>query len=288
MWFWFWLGTTLLLGLVVGSFLNVCIWRMPREMSVAQPPSHCPACETRLRPWDLVPVLSFLLQGRKCRYCKAPISWRYAVVETLTGAAFVLAYLVDGVGAPLFFDAVMIAALIAIFAIDLEHYIIPDELNLLLVMTGIGREVWGRVATGQWAYPIFLPIPWTEYQVMLPASVVGLVASVLLFLGMGLLGEWLFKREALGFGDVKLAAGLGAHLGLLGALSSYLIAIVLGAVVGIALIACGLRKRAEYIPFGPAMVLGALAVIYAGQWVVPWLLDLYQVHLASVPVRSWP
>ncbi|MBI3945073.1 MAG: prepilin peptidase [Armatimonadetes bacterium] len=273
---------TFALGLAVGSFLNVCIWRMPRDESVVRPPSHCPACDARLRARDLVPVFSFLLQGRKCRYCKAPISWRYAVVELTTAVAFLGLYLVDGAGAPLLFDALLVAALIAIFAIDLEHYIIPHELNYFLMFTGVAREVYGRLATGQWSHPVHL------LGIPVPASVVGIALGVAVFAGIGWLGQLAFRQESMGGGDLRLAAGIGAHLGWLGLTASVVLAVVAGAVVGVGLIATGLRKRREYIPFGPFIVLGALAVVYAGQWVVPGFLALYGFHPENVPIRSWP
>jgi len=286
---WFWVGALFVLGTVVGSFLNVCIYRMPRDLSVVAPPSRCPACDTQLRAPDLVPVLSFVIQGGKCRYCKAPISWRYAVGETVTGVAFAALYFVDGPSVALLFDMALVGALIAIFAIDLEHYIIPDELNLFLVVTGLLRDVWGRATSGAWSHAAHVPVPWSDWEITLPASVVGIAVGFVVFYGMGWLGAVLFKKEALGGGDLKLAMGLGAHLGWLAAVVSFYLAVVFGAVVGIGLIASGLRKRGEYIPFGPAMVLGALAVVYCGYWVVPFLLRMYSMGGGeAAAVRSWP
>lgn len=284
-------------GLVVGSFLNVCIWRMPRDMSVAHPPSHCPLCNTRLGVRDLFPVLSLLVQGRKCRYCKAPISWRYAVVESLTGVAFVTLFWVNGVGRFPYqvehllswvFDSIFVAALIAIFAIDLEHYIIPDELNLAILVTGLGRDACAW-ALGSGQFGALAPVPFAGASLPLPASVLGAAVGFAVFAGISLLGMLAFKKEAMGGGDVKLAAAIGAHLGWVGALASFLVAILLGAVLGILAILLRLRKRKEYIPFGPYMVLGAVAVLYAGQWVVPAFLRLYPLA-AMPPLRSgcWP
>ncbi len=285
--FWFCLCWIFVFGLVVGSFLNVCIWRMPQEMSVVAPPSRCTSCGTRLRPRDLVPVLSFLLHGRKCGYCKAPISWRYAIVETLTGIAFALLFLVDGLRIGLVFDVVFVAALIAIFAIDLEHYIIPDELNLVAAVAGIGRDVWG-LATDPNHHALAIAVPGTGWDLLLPYSIVGLAAGLLVFWGIVVLGQLLFKKEAMGLGDVKLAMAIGANLGWVGALASFFLAVVSGAVLGLALMGLHVRKRDEQIPFGPFMVIGALAVVYCGQWVVPALLGLYSIHPETpVPLRTW-
>ncbi|MDH7571339.1 MAG: prepilin peptidase, partial [Armatimonadota bacterium] len=202
-WYWFWFLATLALGLVVGSFLNVCIWRMPHDLSVVNPPSHCPACKTRLRARDLVPVLSFLLQRGRCRYCGARISWRYAVVESVTAAAFLLLFLVHGASPALFFDAVLVAALIAIFAIDLEHYIIPHELNWACILSGLAREGWGVLTTGGLAHPVRIPVPGGG-ALPVPASVFGALFGAAVFLAIGFLGTKLFKKEAMGGGDLRL------------------------------------------------------------------------------------
>ncbi|NLC57897.1 MAG: prepilin peptidase [Armatimonadetes bacterium] len=289
---WFWVGFLALLGAVVGSFLNVCIWRMPRDASVVQPPSRCPACNTRLRARDLVPVFSFLAQGRKCRYCRSPISWRYAVVETLTAVAFAALYFVDGPTAALAFDAVFVATLIAIFAIDLEHYIIPHELNLVAAATGILRDVWGRAITGAWSHPTALGVPGSDLELIVPASLMGLAVGFLVFLTLGWLGAVAFRREALGGGDLKLAAAIGAHLGWVSAVASFLLAVAVGTVAGLALVAAGLRRRGKYtpyryIPFGPAMVIGALVVVYSGPALVSAVLSLWW-PVPAPAVRSWP
>lgn len=270
-----------MLGLVVGSFLNVCIWRLPRNESVIRPPSHCPVCHTPLRARDLVPVLSFLLLKGKCRYCQAPISWRYTIVELATGVMFVGALMVNGPGAPFVFDLFFVGALIAIFTIDLEHYIIPHELNYSAVLTGLARDLYGRWSTGEWSHAVSVGVD-------LPASVVGIAAGVALFACIGWLGKWVFRQEAMGGGDLRLAAGIGAHLGWLGLLTAFVLSVVVGATVGMGLILAKRKKRREYVPFGPFLVLGALAVLYAGNWVVPTFLSLYGFSTTSVPVRSWP
>ena len=140
-----WLGVTIsfIYGAVIGSFLNVCIWRMPRDESIVSPGSHCPNCNTLLKGRDLVPMLSFLVQKCKCRYCGAPISWRYLSIELLTALYFVVTYLKFGIGVEGVVYALFGASLIATFFIDLEHFIIPDQLNIFGIANWIGQE-WNR------------------------------------------------------------------------------------------------------------------------------------------------
>lgn len=265
---------------------------MPRDISVVRPPSRCPACNTRLAARDLVPVLSFLIQGRKCRYCRSPISWRYAIVESLTAASFVGLYFVDGPGAALVFDAVFVSALVVIFAIDLEHYIIPDELNGVAAAAGLARDAWGRVATGTWSHAVHIGLPGSGWEVVLPASVAGAAVGLVIFWLIRWLGSLAFRREALGGGDVKLGAAIGAHLGWVSTLAVFVLSVGFGTVVGLGLIAVGWLRQGkyrafQYIAFGPYMVLGALAVVYGGPALVSSVLGLWW-PVAAPPVRSWP
>jgi leader peptidase (prepilin peptidase)/N-methyltransferase len=255
------------LGTVVGSFLNVCIYRLPRDESIVAPPSHCPACGHALRPWDLVPLVSFLALGRKCRYCGAPIGWRYFLVELLTGASFVAIWLTSqqvwtggapaaaALGAKLVFAALFIA----IFFIDLEHMIIPDELALTGVGVGIALDLAGILL---WHQPLMsLRVPGSAWVLALPQSVVGVLVGGLFFLAVELLSQLIFRKEGMGGGDLKLGAAIGAFLGPWVALLSFGMAVVLGAAVGVALIVTRLRRRHEYIPFGPFMVVCAFAIM---------------------------
>ncbi|UCH34228.1 MAG: prepilin peptidase [Armatimonadota bacterium] len=255
------------LGTAVGSFLNVCIYRLPRDESIVQPPSHCPACGERLRPLDLVPLLSFLALGRKCRYCGVPISWRYFVVELITGAAFLTAWLTSQevwtAGAPaiawLVGKLVFAGLFIAIFFIDLEHMIIPDELAFAGIGVGVVLDVAGILL---WDKPLLtFGIPWTSWVLSLPASVVGIVVGAVFFILMELFSQLVFRKEGMGGGDLKLGAAIGALLGPAMALLSFALAVVAGALVGIVLIVTRLRRRHEYIPFGPFMVVCAFAVM---------------------------
>lgn len=202
---WFWSVIALLFGINIGSFLNVVIWRLPRGGSLISPEhSYCPSCERRLTAIDLVPLFSFLLLGRRCRTCKAPISWRYFTVELLTGLLF-WALALQFRNAPA--DAVSLIAfsalLIPITFIDLEFFHIPISLNLFVFGIAAARDVWG-IAHHE---PVHAPL-WG----WLPRFVPGALAGILIFGGVRVAG-WLWKRrEAMGLGDVLLARAMGAML----------------------------------------------------------------------------
>lgn len=201
----FWVVTTFLFGITIGSFLNVVIYRLPRNGSLLEPQySYCPTCKNQLQAIDLVPLFSFLLLGRRCRRCKKPISWRYFTVELLTGLLFVALYLrfpnnaLDCV-ALLLFASVMVP----IYFCDLDTFTIPISLNLLATLIPLGRDFWG-IATHEAGHELF----WG----WLPRSILGAIVGILIFGVVRLLG-WLWKRqEAMGLGDVFLARGMGAML----------------------------------------------------------------------------
>ena len=267
-----WLGVLIafIYGTVVGSFLNVCIWRLPRDESIIQPGSHCPHCQTLLRPWDLIPLFSFLLQRCRCKYCGAPISWRYFGVELITGIYFALTYHWFGprAGYPpywivdFFAYALFGASLIAIFFIDLEHYIIPDQLSLFGIAVGFLHDV-VKIITGTHQLAK-VPIPFTSLKIPLPASVVGIVVCGGSFLLLAIVSYYVFRKEAMGGGDIKLAAAIGANVALGAAMLSFLLAVFIGGIIGIGLIVFGKKTRKDYVPFGPMMVAGAFIVVFYG------------------------
>jgi leader peptidase (prepilin peptidase) / N-methyltransferase len=273
-----WLGAAIALiyGTVVGSFLNVCIWRMPRDESIAKPASHCPQCNTPLRAWDMVPLISFLVQGRRCRYCKTPISWRYFGVELLTGAYFVFAYYMvvkTGTSAEyvkFLAYALFGASLIAIFFIDLEHYIIPDQLSVFGIVLGVAYDAIG-LATGKsdaYMRPYSIPVPGLSSDIPLPQSIVGILVCGGAFLAIAIISYYVFKKEGMGGGDVKLAAAVGAVLGWKLAMLSFFLAVFLGSVIGVGLIVAKKKSRKDYVPFGPMMVAGAVIAMFYGKYII--------------------
>ena len=261
------------LGCLIGSFLNVCIYRMPRDRSVVFPPSHCPQCGARLRTIDLVPLFSFLFLGRKCRSCGGPISWRYFTVELLTGLVFLAVWEASGGSPQVFPWWVFSAVVIAVVFTDIDHMIIPDKLVIAgLLAAALSEAI--QVAAGQ---PLLsVRIPGTE--IGLPRVVAGGVVGWVVFVAIRGFSQLLFRREGMGLGDVKLAGAIGAMLGPKLALLGFALAVAAGAVLGIVLIVLRLRRRMEYLPFGPFLAVSALAVLLAPIPIERTALSLY---------RSW-
>ncbi len=223
-------------GTVVGSFLNVLIYRLPRGLSIVKPRSHCPNCKTELRARDLVPLLSFLWQRGKCRYCGARISWRYFWVELATGLLFWGIYWRYGWSWDTVFYVFFAAALIAAFFIDLEHFLIPDGLNVFMLLLGIARNVL-LIAQND-------PQAWmTVGSWKLPYALVGAVVCTAVFATIAVMGRVMFRKDAMGFGDVKLARAIGALIPLKLALLAFAGAVALGAVVGGLLLIFALKQQ---------------------------------------------
>ena len=275
-----WMGSLIafVYGTVVGSFLNVCIYRLPAEESIVDPPSHCPKCNRRLRAADLVPLFSFLLLGRKCRYCGAPISWRYFGVELLTGVLFVAVYLRYGFTIDFFAYVLFVSALLIAFFVDLDHFIIPDQVPIAAVIIGVGKDI-AHIIAGDGRGLISIPLPWTDFSLPMLPSVIGIVVCGGIFYLIAWVSFYVFRPKdkealaeyegAMGGGDVKLAAGTGAVLGAVPALVSFFLAVILGTLFGVTWLV--LKSRAEKkgmpwrteLPFGPYMVAGALLVMLA-------------------------
>ena len=244
------------LGLAIGSFLNVVIWRVPRKESVLRPPSHCPQCEAPIRPRDNVPVLSWLFLSGKCRHCKNPIPVRYPLVEAGCGVLFVAVAARFGASwelpAYLFFTA----ALVAISVIDLDHKMIYDRMTAPVTVASLVLLGLAAAAEGEWS----------RYG----RSVLGGVAFFAFFFLVS------FYPSGMGGGDVKISFSLGLYLGWLGwgqiVLGGFL-AFLLGAVIGLAVIftAGGWQKRRKtQIPFGPFLALGTMLTILWGEPILRW------------------
>jgi leader peptidase (prepilin peptidase)/N-methyltransferase len=269
-----------LLGLLVGSFLNVCIFRLPREcMSIVRPRSRCNSCRAFIAWYDNIPVVSWLVLGGKCRHCRVKISPRYVLVELLTGAIFMWAAHVQLYhgradwtwerGVWFGVQAGLAAALIVCTFIDLEFTILPDEIT-------IGGFIIGIVAGT--AFPFIYEMMDKKYVLtgdrltFLPAMLrnpgSGLVHAVLgaivgggLIWLIGVLGKLAFRKEAMGFGDVKLMAFLGAFMGPQATVMSLFLAVFLGAMFGLGKLI--VVRRMGYVPFGPFLSAGALIMVFA-------------------------
>jgi len=252
------------LGAVVGSFLNVCIYRLPRDRSVIAPPSHCPQCGARLRPVDLVPLVSFLALGRKCRFCGGAISWRYFAVELMSGLVFVAAWFAAGQTVQAVPYWIFASVIIATVFTDLDHMIIPDSLVVAGFLAAVLRDVLAA-ATGQAPF-LSVALPGTD--IALPRFLAGGLVGLGVFVFIRAFSQLLFRREGMGLGDVKLAGAIGAMLGPTLALLSFGLAIVAGAVLGVFLLVLRVRRRMEYLPFGPFLAVAALVALLAPSYLI--------------------
>lgn len=246
--FWFILGT------IVGSFLNVCIHRLPRGESIVFPSSHCPACEKKLSLLDLIPILGYFLLGGKCRCCRVKISPRYPLVEFLAAAGFALSWMQAGGNMLDFvFQIIFVSVLLVLFFSDLEQQVIPDSVSFFGIAVGLIYN--------------FLRGP----SFFLSAFSGMLIGFCLLYL-IGKLGKLWFKKEAMGEGDFYAAAILGAGLGWQGGLLSILLAFLLAGFVSVFLIISGRVKMGQYIPFGPALAAGGIIALFFGGRIIEWYL----------------
>jgi leader peptidase (prepilin peptidase)/N-methyltransferase len=242
------------LGLAVGSFLNVVIYRVPRKESVVRPRSRCPNCGTQLAEKDNIPVASWLILRGRCRTCGEPISARYPLVELATAGLFAAVGIRFGADWAVPAFLVFFASLLAISLIDLEHYIIPNRIVYPTLLAGFALLVVAAAAEHDWK--------------ALERAVIGAA----LFWGI-LLVIHLVQPRGMGFGDVRLAAVLGLFLGWLG-LSyvglGFFLGFLLGAVVGLALLVLRRRGRKDHIPFGPFLAAGAVVAVLAGSPILAW------------------
>ncbi len=251
-----------ILGLMVGSFLNVCIWRLPEGEQVIRGRSHCRRCLKTI-PWvDNVPLVSFILLRGKCRFCGTPISWTYPAVELATGLLFVSLWGRFGLTGVSTIYAALGAALILVSVIDARKMILPDEVTLPGLQLGV-------------IFSFFFPILHgvTDRWAGLWASVLGAVVGAGFLWIIGTVGSWIFKKEAMGGGDVKLMAFVGAVIGVPKVLLVNLIlAPLLGSVVGLVL---RLRYKQELIPYGPFLALGTMVAIFWGDGILSWYRSLF-------------
>jgi leader peptidase (prepilin peptidase)/N-methyltransferase len=267
---WFWAAVFFVYGAVVGSFLNVCIWRLPREKSVNNPPfSFCPSCNHRLLLFpDMVPMLSQVVLRAKCRYCGAQIAWRYFWVELLTAAAFTALYFrfgPEGRWAELIAACLFTAVLIVIFFIDLEHFIIPDSAVYLGVAIGVGKDLW---LIHEGTRQLWRTVPFTNILLPIPISLIGAAMGALGLLVVAWIAGLAFRQEAMGMGDVFLLAAMGANLTPDLLLLAFFLAVFIGSIIGVLLIALRLKGRRDHVPFGPMLVAGTYLAMLRGDWII--------------------
>jgi len=248
-----WYIVSIIFGGMIGSFLNVCICRLPKEESIVWPGSHCPHCRKPIRFYDNIPLVSYFLLRGKCRYCKGPISLQYAVVEGITALSSLFLTMKFGFSVSFLFYFAFASALTVVTVIDLHHQIIPDVISL----PGIGV---GLLAS--------LLIP----EITFWNSLIGiLLGGGSLFL-VATLYQWLFKREGMGGGDVKLLAMIGAFLGWKAVILTILLSSLIGSITGILIMVLKGKNFKYAIPFGPFLSLGAVIALFYGESLIRWYL----------------
>jgi leader peptidase (prepilin peptidase) / N-methyltransferase len=241
-------------GASIGSFLNVCIYRLPQEFSIVSPRSFCPVCRQTIKGFDNVPLLSFLFLGGKCRSCRTRIPWRYPLVEALTGGIAFALYYKYGFSPFFFFLFVFSAALIVITFIDFDHQIIPDIISLPGIGIGFLLSVSG-------------------YSISIKESFIGILVGGGSLYIVAFLYHALTKREGMGGGDVKLLAMIGAWLGWQAVLFTLFFASLTGSVIGGAVMMAKKEDSKLAIPFGPFLTSSAVAYIFIGPKLIQWYLN---------------
>jgi len=238
-------------GSMIGSFLNVVIYRFPREKSIMYPPSKCPKCNREIPPYDNIPIFSWLFLKGKCRNCKEPISFRYPFVEFLTAALLVLTYLDFGITWQWFFLTYFICMLIVISWIDIDHLLILNSLTYPTIIIGL----------------IFNFLKGNIFQSLLGAVIGGLFIYLL-----AKFSAILLKKEGMGMGDVTFVTVLGAWLGLNYLVGTLIISFFIGSIVGLVLML--LRGKSDYFPFGPSLALGALITLLTNNYLFEWYIKI--------------
>lgn len=250
-------------GLLIGSFFNVLIWRLPRNESIAFPASHCPRCNRKIKPWENIPVISYIFLGGKCAGCKDKISIVYPLIELVTSGLLVLLWyvfisrqqLTVISGIPLLFQVIFLILMVPIAVIDYRHYIIPDSITLSFLVAGFAVS--------------FVPGGVTPVQ-----SIIGILAGGGSLWLLGFIGSVVFKKgDAMGGGDIKLMAAAGALFGPEIALFSIIFGAFLGSAVGIPMILLRKLRSDHHIPFGPFLGAGLWISVIAGYKIILWYMN---------------
>lgn len=254
--YYFFLGSAFVLGSVVGSFLNVCIYRIPAGQSIVSPPSACPNCGTGIRWFQNIPILSYLFLAGRCAQCKVAISPRYPLIELLNGMLFVLVLYAFGFSWATLIYWLFVAALVVITFIDLDHQIIPDVISLPGIVIGFGCAFF---------------IPWIGWQ----GSLLGILLGGGLLLAIAWGYQLLAKREGMGGGDIKLLAMIGAFLGWQAVLPIVFISSLAGSLIGVPVMLLQKKNSKLALPFGPFLALAAVVYLLYGAQILQWYFSFF-------------
>jgi leader peptidase (prepilin peptidase)/N-methyltransferase len=254
-----------IIGACFGSFANVVIYRLPRNKSIIFPGSFCPKCRHSIKWYDNIPVLSYILLRGKCRYCKKTISIRYPVVELIMGFISLMLYekfLAHGLFCPFLFYFIFALGLVIISGIDFETFLVPDIIVLPLIPLGmVGAFLCQNFFFSKTSAETFIAISRLLY------SFSGALTGGLIVALLAITGKIIYKKEAMGGGDLKLLAAIGAFLGWRGVFLSIFFGSIIGTIISLALIYSKKKKWDDYVPFGPYLAAGAIiAILYKGSY----------------------
>ena len=260
-----------ILGGMVGSFLNVCVYRIPAGLSIVKPASRCPKCESAIKWYDNLPIVSWLVLGAKCRNCRAPISWQYPLVEAVTAVLFLLVFIRFGFAYITPIYLVFAASMVLVTFVDLTDWTIPDEVTIPGVPIGIAISI-----VAMFLPSLNLNVP--ELRETVFDSLLGVLVGGGILYGLDRFSLLVLGKPGMGFGDVKLNAMLGAFFGWKGAIMIIVISAFVGSFVGIGLILIG-RLRGEkdashYLPFGPYLAVAGLIVMFFGSDIFIYYTDV--------------
>ncbi len=243
------------LGTLIGSFLNVVVYRLPREESLSFPPSQCPSCGEKLKFYDLFPIVSYIILKGKCRFCGEKISFRYPVVELLTGLIYLYTFSVFGLSSETVLYLIVFSLLIPVFLIDFDQTIIPDRLNFGIALVAFLYYFY-KISQGE--------LTWGGLKNPLFGLLIG--GGFFLFIAV-------VTKGAMGGGDIKLMAALGFLFGSESTLLLMFLSFIIGGAVSLMLILLKIKKRKDYIPFGPFICISALIVVFWGNDLLNWYLN---------------
>lgn len=257
-------------GLLIGSFLNVCVYRMPRDISILTPArSFCPACEKQIAWYDNMPVVSYVLLGGRCRSCASAISWRYPVVEALTGALFAVAVWREGATFAAVRLALFAALLVGLVFADLEERILPDEFTIGGTVLGALLIIWSPQEPV--LSRLVLPESWPKAVLALVDRTCGAAFAAGAIWGVGYAYKKLRHREGLGFGDVKMVMMIAMFLGLIATLQVLIVGSLAGSIIGVVFALVTRKDMSSYeLPFGTFLGGAAILVAYLERGIAAW------------------